>query len=77
MVTNVSVSNVWRLQQSRYGTPEGGLRGSVCPEGHVHFPPREVCPECAYLLFVEAEEMKQPELALRVELPAVALLVDA
>ena len=36
----------WRLQSARYGTASGGLQGSICPEGHLQFPPREICPEC-------------------------------
>ncbi|MBI2309650.1 hypothetical protein HYU89_02010 [Candidatus Collierbacteria bacterium] len=41
------ISCEWRLQNARYGTISGGLRGSICPEGHLQFPPREICPECA------------------------------
>ena len=40
------ISANWRLQETRYGTPLGGLQGSICPEGHLQFPPREICPEC-------------------------------
>ena len=43
------ISREWRLQKTRYGTALGGLRGSVCPEGHLLFPPREICPECAVI----------------------------
>lgn len=42
-----SISRNWRLQKTRYGSPLGGLWGSVCPEGHLQFPPREICPDCA------------------------------
>gem|GEM_PF-5782709 len=41
------ISQNWRLQPARYGTGSGGLRGSICPEGHPQFPPREICPECS------------------------------
>jgi hypothetical protein len=40
------ISANWRLGKTRYGTPLGGLQGSICPEGHLQFPPREICPEC-------------------------------
>lgn len=42
----MEVSRHWRLQQHRYGTASGGLRGSICENGHVQFPPGAACPEC-------------------------------
>lgn len=31
----------WRLRTQRYR-----LTGNKCENGHVNFPPREVCPDC-------------------------------
>lgn len=36
------ISANWRLQKTRYG-----LVGEICPEGHLIFPPRDICPDCA------------------------------
>ena len=47
------ISANWRLQKTRYGTAQGGLRGSACPEGHLQFPPREPCPQCAQELLTD------------------------
>lgn len=41
------ISANWRLQKTRYGTARGGLVGEICPDGHLIFPPRDLCPECA------------------------------
>ncbi len=49
----MEVPRIWRLQETRYGTPEGGLRGSECPVcGRRDFPSREgtVCPDCNWHL---------------------------
>lgn len=46
-----SVSRYWRLENIRYGTPLGAMWISSCPEGHRHFPPREICPECAAIAY--------------------------
>lgn len=66
---NVSISNVWRLRNERLGTPGGGLWGSQCPEGHVHFPQRIVCPECATALLAIADVEKQESTPIAVEFP--------
>lgn len=42
----VEITRHWRLQRMRYGTPRGGLLGEICPEGHLIFPPRDICPAC-------------------------------
>ena len=34
-----------RTKNSRYGTSKGGLIAEVCTEGHIVFPPRDICPE--------------------------------
>ena len=75
---NSRPSAVWRMNQFRIGTPEGGLRGFRCPEGHVHLAPRPVCPECAAAaLLAMVEEQQSAELAIPVEFPtSVALLAD-
>jgi len=49
----MEVPRIWRLRESRLGTSEGGLRGSICPVcGAKHFPSREgtVCPQCNWKL---------------------------
>jgi len=43
----MEIARHWRLQRTRYGTARGGLVGEICPDGHLIFPPRDLCPECA------------------------------
>ena len=57
------------MNQFRIGTPEGGLRGIRCPEGHVHLAPRPVCPECVTALFAVADAEKQAVEPIAIEFP--------
>jgi hypothetical protein len=37
------------------------LEAEVCPEGHVIFPPRDVCPRCASKDFYPQDQFHQPD----------------
>lgn len=52
----MQVAQYWREQRTRYGTATAGLVGTICPEGHKHFPLRLICPECAQAGFELARE---------------------
>lgn len=69
---SMEISRNWRLQPIRYGTSNGGLRGSICSEGHVLFPPRPVCPRCRE----ENLDQKPAELSDEIE-QFLALLVHS
>lgn len=71
----MEISRHWRLQPLRYGTPNGGLGGSICKEGHVHFPPREICPECAMIVYHGLVEQGRENVE-PLEFEVIALLVE-